>query len=200
MDSEKKILKYTGGRTWTWIAGLILLAAGILICSVTNSALILLAIVMIFVGAYYLLRALIVDIPAIFRGKKCLNQLQLSNNLENAAEELSAGGQIIGKDQAILTDNFLFGHQNGTAVSYEDILWAYKRRFTQRILIIPVKTVDSLIISTASLREICAINLGRRDKKSELDTALCKILNRNPKVLVGYNPENKQAYKEMSKT
>lgn len=112
MDSEKKILKYTGGRTWTWIAGLILLAAGILICRVTNSALILLAIVMIFVGVYYLLRALIVDIPATFRGKKCLNQLQFSNNLENATEELSAGGLIIGKDQAILTDNFLFGHQH----------------------------------------------------------------------------------------
>lgn len=199
MDNEKNILKFVRGRNWTWIVGIILMAAGILICSLTDSILILLAIVLIFVGAYYLLRALIVDLPAIFRGKKCLNRMQLSGKLEQAAEELSAGGNSIGKDKAVFTEHFLFGHQNGAAFSYSDILWVYKRRFTQRLVIFPIKTVDSLIVTTAGIREVCAVNLGRKDKKNELDTVVAQIQKQNPAVLVGYTQENKQACREMSK-
>lgn len=200
MDNEKNILKFVSGRNWTWIAGIILLAAGILICGLTDSILILLAIVLIFVGIYYLLRALIVDLPAIFRSKKCLNHLQVSGRLEQAAEELSAGGNSIGKDKAVFTEHFLFGHQNGAALSYSDILWVYKRRFTQRLAIFPIKTVDSLIVTTAAMREVCAVNLGRKDKKNELDAAVAQIQKQNPAVLVGYTPENKRACKEITKT
>lgn len=200
MNSKKEILEYTGGRTWTWIAGIILAAAGILICSMTDSVLILLAIVMIFVGVYYLLRALIVDLPAIRREKKCLERLEIIHKLEQAAAELAANDRItIGKNKAISTDNFLFGRQIGTAFCYEDILWIYKRRFTQRVMGIPVKTVDSLIVSTASQREVCAVNLGRKDKNNELDAIVARVHNKNPHTLVGYTPENKKACKEMIK-
>lgn len=199
MENEKKILSYVSGRNWTWIVGLLLLAVSILIFSNTDSVLILLAIVLIFVGAYYLLRALTVDLPAVRRAKKSVERLQNSGKLGQAAAEFAVGGNVIGKDKAVFTENFLFGHQNGAAVAYEDILWVYKRSFTQRVMGIPVKTVDSLIISTAGQKEICAVNLGRRDKKNELDAVAARIQERNPKVLAGYTPENKKAYKEIVK-
>ena len=200
MENEKKILNYIGGRSWTWIAGLVLMAAGILIISLTDSVLILLAIVLIFVGAYYLLRALIVDLPAVRRSKKSLAQLQTAGKLELAAAELSAASsKMIGKDKAILAEHFLFGHQNGAAFAYSDLLWVYKRRYTQRVMGLPVKTVESLMVSTASQREVCAINLGRKDKNNELDAVIAHIHGQNPNILLGYTKENKQACKELSK-
>lgn len=199
MENEKKILNYIGGRGWTWIAGLVLMAAGILIIGLTDSVLILLAIVLVFVGAYYLLRALTVDLPAVRRGKKSLAQLQAAGKLELSAAELSAAdSKVIGRDRAILAEHFLFGYQNGAAFAYSDLLWVYKRRYTQRVMGLPVKTVESLIVSTASQREVCAVNLGGRDKKNELDAAIAHIQNRNPNILLGYTKENKQACKELS--
>lgn len=200
MDNEKKLMEYVGGRGWTWIAGLALMAVGILIFAVTDSVLILLAIVLMFVGVFYLLRALTVDLPAIRRGKKCLNQLKEKGLLDQAAAELSAfNGTPMGRDKTIFTEHFIFGYRNGVALSYQDILWVYKRRFTQRVMGLPVKTVDSLSVSAAGRGEMCAVNMGRRDKHNELDSALSRICEHNPKALVGYTPENKKRCKELLK-
>lgn len=200
METEMNILRYIGGRKWTWIVGIVLIALGALICSQTDSVLILAAIVLIFVGAYYLLRALLKDLPAITRGKKCLEQLRSGGLAEQAAKELSENiAAPMGRDKTIFTPNFLFGCQNGVAVTYADIIWVYKHRFTQRIMGIPVKTVDSLIIYTEKQKKLCAVNMGRRDKKNELDQAIAQIQSKNGNVLTGYTTENKQAYKNKVK-
>ena len=200
MDHEKKILSYIGGRNWTWIVGIVLAAAGIRILSCPDSILVLLAIVLVFMGAYYLLRALTVDLPAVRRGKKCLKQLQMHGCLEQAAAELAESGhECVGKSKTVFTPNFLFGHQNGIAYAYEDILWVYKHSFTQRVMGIPVKTVDSLMVGTAGGKTVCAVNMGRRDKTHALDAAAARIQERNPRVLLGYTPENKKAFKELTK-
>lgn len=200
MDHEKQILDYIGARRWTWIAGLAMTAGGMLVIGAIDSIWMLGGIAAIFVGVYYLLRALTVDLPAIRRGKKSLERLRQSGQLEQAAQELSTGGDLtIGRDKTLFTEHFLFGRQNGTAICYEDILWAYKSRFTQRVVGIPVKTVDSLTVSTASQKKLCAVNMGKRDKKNELDAALARIYEKNPKVLMGYTKENQQAYRELTK-
>lgn len=200
MEHENSILRYIGGRKWTWIAGLVLTAGGILIFRLTDSILILAAIILIFVGAYYLLRALLKDIPAIARGKKCVERLKTSGKLEQAARELAEyAGTPMGRDKTAFTPNYLFGYRNGVAVGYEEIIWAYKHRFTQRVIGIPVKTVDSLVIYTAAQKNICAVNMGRKDKNNELDQAVMQIQSKNKSVLLGYSKENRQAYKNLVK-
>ena len=200
MEKETNILRYIGGRKWTWIVGIVLIAVGVLICSLTDSILILAAIALIFIGAYYLLRALLKDIPAVVRGKKCLEQLQASGLAEQAAKELAENiSAPMGRDKTVFTPNFLFGCQNGVAVTYADIIWVYKHRFTQRVMGIPVKTVDSLVIYTTKQKKLCAVNMGRKDKKNELDQAIAQIQTQNGNVLTGYSRENKQAYKDMVK-
>lgn len=201
MNNETKILDYIGGRRWTWLVGLALIACGGFIFTVTDSVVVLLGIVLIFVGAYYLLTALVVDLPAVGRAKKSLERLKASGMLDRAAEELSAGGDVtIGRDKTVFTEHFLFGHRNGTAICLEEILWVYKNRFTQRVMGIPVKTVDSLIVSTPGQKKLCAVNMGKRDKNNELDDAVARIVRENPSVLVGYTKENQNAYRQLTKS
>lgn len=199
MDHEKQILNYVSGRNWTWIAGIVLLLAGVLMLSSSNGILILLGIVVLFVGMYYLLRALTVDLPAINRAKRCVARLRENGMLDYAAQELAAStGKGVGRDETLLTQHYFFGHHNGAAGNYRDIIWAYKRRFTQRMIGIPVKTVDSLMISTGG-KEFCLVNMGKRDKQNELDGILTMIHEKNPDALIGYTPENKKRCKELSK-
>lgn len=190
MDAKKRIQKQVGGPLWLLPVGGVLFVLGIPLITVGIGAL------MLAVGFFMLLIGLCGPLPALIRMNANLKRLEELGLLEKAAEELdSASAVVVGKNKGVLTENFLFGTNNGVVLAYTDIVWTYKHKQTSTVLFIPIHTDESLMICTAKKQAIQVINLGGKDKKEELKNAILTIYQKNPKVLVGYSQENQKAYK-----
>lgn len=127
--------------------------------------------------------------------KKCLIRLDELNLLDRAARQVEnvECNTVIGKNQGMLSQEFLFGRGTGIVVPYSDILWCYqldrKRNF------VPVNSY--LMVATADFSAQTAVDLNRVDRHGVISEALQIIAQRNPNVLVGYSKENGNAYKAM---
>ena len=194
MDAKKKISSYIGGANWILIVGIAATVVGILTIATGIGALVLI------VGFFFLIYGLCAVLPANVRMKKNLAQLELNGQLEKAAEEMdSPNKKVIGKNKAIMTENYLFGSKNGVVIALSDVVWAYKYRLVQRAFLIPIRTNDSLMIGDGKKNPIQAINMGGKDKNDELKDIILEMYRRNPERIVGYNAENAKAYKALRK-
>lgn len=190
MDAKTVIQNYIGGKKWTWIVGLVLFVVGIPTMAIGIGAL------LFPLGFIFLLIGLCADVPANGRTKKTLADLESKGLLDRVAAEMTGPNKrVIGKDRAILTENFLIIKRTGRVVALNSVVWAYKHRLTQRVFLIPVNVQDSLWIGDGvkAPREMLAY--GGKDKNDELKDVMIAMYNRNPRMLIGYTSENQNAYK-----
>ena len=129
--------------------------------------------------------------------KKCLRQLEERGLLEKAAQQLefTENHIVIGKNRAILTQDFLFGRGTGAAIPYADILWAYHKEERRNF----VAVNSYLMVGTRYMNPQGAIDLNKPDRKGYLGDALAVIAQRNPRALLGYTSENGKAFRAMAK-
>lgn len=142
---------------------------------------------------------LCVTLPAMNRAKKSVANLEASGKLDQAAAELtspSAKRYMDGK--LILTDHFVFCKNTGYVFTYDEIAWVYKHRFTQRVLLIPIKVTDSIYLATKTMKPKQIVAMGK-DKMDQIKNAIVEIYNHNNKCLIGYTDDNIAAYKQLSK-
>ena len=129
--------------------------------------------------------------------RKCLARLEERNLLEKAARELELpeGNTVIARNKATLTQSFLFGRGTGVVVAYDDILWAYQmdRRRGLRV------ANSYLMVGTAFMEPKGAIDMNRSDRFGYLGDAIAIIVQRNPRILLGFTNENRKAYRAMVK-
>ena len=124
--------------------------------------------------------------------KKCLKHLEERNLTDRAAQQLenTAGHTVIGKNKAIMTQEFLFGKGTGAVLPYSEILWAYKQEV--RRYGIPVNCY--LVAGTAYLKPQGVIDIPGADKKGFLGDALAILAQRCPNAALGFTNENRVAY------
>jgi hypothetical protein len=140
-----------------------------------------------------------VTLPALIRAKKSIEKLEASGKLEQAAEELtSANAKRLMNGKLVLTDHYVICKGTGYIFTYDEIVWAYRHRFTQRVLLIPIKVTDSLCLATETMKPKQVVAMGK-DKLDEIKTAIVEIYNHNSKCLVGYSQENAASYKQMTR-
>lgn len=99
------------------------------------------------------------------------------------------------KAHLILTKNYIISFLNGfRALKYEDIIWLYEYRLRQY----GMTTQKSIMVMDKKGKVKPIITLDGVTKKSKLifDEIADTILNKNNKILVGYNKENKKKIKE----
>lgn len=131
------------------------------------------------------------------RAKKSLNRLEELGLLERAAQYVQTNtGVIVGKDQAKLTDQFIFGHRTGVVAAISDIAWAYPR--VQRTNFITTGT--SLVVHTRGKKELIVFMAPFGDKQELVKSSLLYIAERNPNVILGYDRDKASAYKQMCKS
>ena len=141
MDAKTVIKNYIGGKKWTWIVGLILFVVGIPTLMVGVGGILML------VGFIFLLIGLCMDMPANSNAKKTLAALEANGLLDRVAAEMTGPNKrVIGKDRAILTENFLIIKRTGRVLLLNEVAWAYKHRLTRSVFFIPVQVLDSLWI------------------------------------------------------
>ena len=198
MDAKKKIQKQICGSTWIVTTGLVALAVFVLTMAIFPPV----AVMAMMVAFFFLLIGLLTSVPAMTRAKKYVKALEEKGLLEKAAAELDGPtAKVIGKNKGVITENFLFGNKTGIVLPHSDILWTYKHKQTTTVLfVIPIMTVESLMVCTAKKQGMMVINLGGKDKKEELKDAILTIYRSNPRTLVGYSQENQQAYKQLRNT
>lgn len=195
MNAKKIIKKFIGKSMLVPLAGLLMFAAAIFM--ITYDVGYLGELLLIVGGLMFYMGALLVLIPRT-AANKSIKRLRMLGLLEKAAAELQNEQPLtLCKNKVVLTSNFLFGKRMGAACAYEDILWMYKRRYTQRFIFIPIFTQDSLVLETG--KRSININLGKKDKNNELSQIIRVIYEKNPNVLVGHTEENKKAYKQLQK-
>ena len=190
MDAKTVIQNYIGGKKWTWIVGLILFVVGIPTLMVGVGG------ILMIVGFIFLLIGLCADLPANSNAKKTLAALESQGLLDRVAAEMTGPNKrVIGKNRAILTENFLIIKRAGHVLALNNVVWAYKQRFTQRVFLIPVNVQDSLWIGDGFKAPRQMLMMGGKDKNDELKDVMVAMYNRNPRTLLGFTTENQAAYK-----
>lgn len=140
-----------------------------------------------------------VTLPTFSKAKKSIAKLEATGALDKAAEEMmSANAKHFVKGHAIFTDNYMFCKGTGLVLTYDEIMWVYKHRFTRRFLLIPIQVTDSLYVATKSIKPRAVASMGK-DKKDEIKNAILEIYNHNNKCLIGYTNEAIANYKAMTK-
>ena len=103
-----------------------------------------------------------VALPTMKRAKKNVAKLEAAGLLDKAAAEMTGpGAKYYIKGKLILTENFIFCKRTGLVLTYDEVLWAYKHRFTQRVLFIPVKVTDSLFLATKTMKPCSVASMGK---------------------------------------
>lgn len=156
------------------------------------------AIVLIVIFPLALLGLLILlcaALPTYNRAKKSIARLEANGWLEKAAEQmLSSNAKHLVKGKVILTEDFVFCKNTGRIFTYDEILWAYRHRYTQTLLFIPIKVTDSLYLGTKTMKPQGVASMGK-DKKEEIKAAIVEIYTHNPSCLIGYTKETVAGYK-----
>lgn len=141
---------------------------------------------------------LLCTIPPYIRAKKNVSKLEESGELDQAAAELmSPNAKRWVNGNVILTENYAFCKHTGLVFTYDEILWAYKHRFTRRFLFIPISVTDSLYLATKGMKPGAVASMGK-DKMDEIKNAIVEIYNHNRNCLIGYTKENVAGYKQLS--
>lgn len=149
-----------------------------------------------FIGLIVLLG---VTIPTIIRAKKNIAKLEENGELDKAATEImSTNAKRLVNGKVIFTENYIFCKGTGYIFTYDEVLWTYKHRYTERFLFIPIKVTDSLYLATKTLKPKSVASMGK-DKMDEIKNAILEIYNHNSKCLVGYTTENASNYKTLAK-
>lgn len=138
-------------------------------------------------------------LPNMTRANKNIAKLEQAGLLEKAAAELnSPSAKKFMNDNVICTDNFLFCKKTGYVFTYDEIAWAYKHRYTQRLFLIPISVTDSIYLATKTVKakQVAAM---KKDKQDQIVALIKEIYAHNPSCLIGYSSENQQQYKALSK-
>ena len=152
-----------------------------------------------FIGWFFgLILLFFTTIPEIIRTNKGIAKLEAAGKLEQAAAEIkSATAKRFVNGNIILTDNYIFCKNNGFIFTYDEVQWAYRHRFTQTALFIPIKVSDSLYLATATLKPRGVVSMGK-DKLDEIKNVIVEIYRHNNNCLVGYSQENIAKYRALS--
>ena len=146
-----------------------------------------------------LLVLLFTTLPTSIRAKKTITRLENSGELIKVANEMmSANAKHMIKGNVILTDNYVICKNTGYIFRYDEIRWVYRHRFTQSVLLIPIKVTDSLYLATQSMSARGVASMGK-DKNEEIKAAILEIYSHNNNCLVGYTDENKARYRALAK-
>lgn len=195
MNSKKILKRYIGGYGWVFPTGCVLIAVGAGLLEVVMYDIfgwLMVPGMLLFVWGFF------GEIPRILGAGGIAKWLARMGKLDDAAAELQGiQAKVLCRNKVTVTANFIFGKRMLTACAYEDILWVYKHRYTQRLLFIPIFVQDSLVLETTKRK--MNINLGRKDKNNELIQIIQIIREKNPGVLTGYTEENQKAYKQLRK-
>ena len=128
--------------------------------------------------------------------KKCVKRLQQLGLLEDAAMQLNdADIEILGSDYVRLSHNYLFCRRTGAVVAYSDIIWSYLH-VTRRNFVV---TGQTLLGYTAVYKALPLCDAGSARKgggADMLNRVMQVIYEKNPAVLLGYNGQNAQAYRD----
>ena len=136
----------------------------------------------------------LVFLPIQSATKKSLNRLEEQDLTDRAAQQLGSGSYTtVGKDLIRMSENVFFAKNTGLAVPYSDILWIYKRTVRTNLVIV------NLYLVVCTKDKEYTIHLGGTKAESLLQQAAVTIAEKNPSVLIGFNKENKKAYKELKK-
>lgn len=177
MDSKKRIKQFIGPN---WIPVIILL-------------------VIPFFTAIGLIVLLCATLPTASRAKKSIAKLEAAGELDKAAEELTSSNvKTFMKSTVICSDNYMFCKRTGYLFKYDEIMWVYKHRFTQRVLFIPVKVTDSIYVATKTTKAKQVALMGK-DKMDEIKNLILEIYRHNSSCLVGYSQETQAKYKQLVK-
>jgi len=194
MDTKKLLKDYLCPKPWLLIITVAAFVIGFALIFVNQGA----AFAIMMVDLIPLIIALAAHAPAIARFNKSIKQLEEKGHLDVAAAQFGAPNTIeICNAKAKLSTNFLFIKKRGVICDLYDVLWIYKHRQTTRYFMIPISVVDSLYVRTA--KKIHDISLGKKDKKEVLTPAIMEIHKRNPRIMVGYNADNKKACDQLIK-
>lgn len=195
MNANKIVKKYISRPIWGPLAGLAMSIAAIFMIEYGDA---IWGEFLLVIGALMMLVSAIQTLIPRAAANRSVKRLQKIGQLEKAAAELiNEEPQLFCKNKIALTSSFLFGKRMGAACAYNDILWLYKKRYTQRFLFIPIYVQDSLEVETG--KQSVHINLGKKDKKNELTQIIRVIYEKNPNILVGHTQENQKAYNELRK-
>ena len=175
MSSKKAILQYIGPNLLTHLLWLILPPIGIILL-------------------------LFAYLPKLSRANKSVKKLEQEGNLEKAAAELiSADTKYRMKGRVALTQSYIFCKGNGYLFAYDELQWAYKHRYTQTFLLIPIFVQESLCVGAKSMRNADQVAVMGKDKKDEIREVLVEIAGHNNQCLIGYTNENVARFKAMKK-
>lgn len=199
MKKQGSVKKYIMPNYWVLIVGVCGFTLGIALISIGGEAMFGIAYTILMLTVFPLIIGLFGTIPGLIRTSGAIRRLRNAGQLDLAEAELSSGRVTeMCKRKAGCTEHFLFARKGCSACAYTDILWAYKHRFTQRLLFIPIYTIESVMVCTR--KGSFSISLGGKDKKNELVELIKEIYRHNPRVLVGYTEENKKTYKALTKS
>lgn len=138
-------------------------------------------------------------LPATLRANKSIKKLESAGTLDQAAAEMAAPSAKRYMDgKLILTDHFVFCKRTGYIFTYDELLWVYKHRFTQRFLFIPIRVTDSVYAATATMKPTQVVFMGK-DKMDQIKNAIVEIYNHNNRCMIGYTDQNVAAYKQLRK-
>lgn len=139
----------------------------------------------------------VVTAQASANAKKCLRRLEELNLTERAARQLANEEYttVIGKNRAMMSQDFIFGKGTGVVVPYSDIVWCYQ--LDRKRNMIPVNSL--LMVGTMTMNPVGAIDLNRPDKVGVIAEAMDIVAQRNPHALVGYSKEYAAQYKSLRK-
>lgn len=151
------------------------------------------------VGFFALIVFLCNTLPSLLRANKSLKKLEASGAMEAAAKEITSDDRKkLMNGKLILTENFVFCKGTGYIFTYDEILWAYRHRQTNTVLLIPIKVTDSLYVAAKGMKPRLVVAMGK-DKMDEIKTAILEIYAHNNNCLVGYTNESVAKYKALSK-
>lgn len=151
------------------------------------------------INVFALIVLLTKKLPILSRAKRSLYQLEVCGTLDKAAGEMtSLNAKHLIKGNAIFTENYLFFKGTGLVLTYDEVVWAYRHRFTKTVLFIPIRITDSLYLATKGMKPCAVASMGK-DELDEITKAIVEIYNHNNNCLIGYTDKTAADYKVMTK-
>ncbi len=194
MDSKISIRQYISRKPIMILISVVMFAVGIILNSNPFGP------PLMGVGCMVFLFSALYFFPIKSKVKDSMLKLEAKGLVEKATEEMnSPDAKTVCKNKAILTENFLFCRKTGWAIELSEITWAYKHKFTQTVLFIPVYTTESLMVACGKNKVFQVLSFSGKDKKDELKDIILKAYSKNPNMLVGFTPENEKAHKVLRK-
>lgn len=149
----------------------------------------------LFIGVVFWLVALLQWLGWGSRVHKTLKQLEESGQMKAVLWDFSNARSCAG-DKARLGQQYMYGRGRGAVYSYAQVVWMY--RFVQRYLFIPL--FSCVMVGLKGKKQpfqFCPIGTGKKGKEDLIAIAQ-ETARHNPHILLGYSPENRQAFLQMA--